>query len=52
MLYASPRHHFEQNGVSVMHVILFTHQNIYSVSGPRHYNDPDVILCHNLVTEQ
>ena len=25
------------------------HQNVYNVSGPRHYNDPDVILCNNLV---
>ena len=27
-------------------------QNVYNVSEPRHYNDPDVILCHNLTILQ
>ena len=25
------------------------HQNGYNVSESKHYNDPDVIVCHNLV---
>ena len=28
------------------------HQNVYNVTEPRYYNDPDVILCHHLTILQ